>query len=177
MKIHKDMWHYRLYRWWLEHKFVSKFGKYQDLYVWNDDGDDIEYTIEEAPDALIHERLHIPANLCLYIKAVLIYAPCQKIITNRIFRWSAINLALMGLIYFELTNSVVNDTMLVLGGLVSIVVLGLSIIIGILFICDKPNDIYQNRETKEKEPTFYKSVVKPYLKARKEKICPFLTFE
>ena len=174
MKIDKETWHYKLYRWWLEIKCKRIHCNYDNEIYDYDKGEYIE--LATASDELIHERLNITPNLCLYIKVVLLYAPFRKAINNRVFQLIWLNIALSTIIYFEFINSEFNKFMFTLG--ISLALIG--IILGIVYIvvmsCEAIVE-YRYNKYEEKKPTFYTSIVKPYIKAKKSKICPFLTFE
>lgn len=184
MKIDKDTWHYRLYRWWLESKFIHRFGSYHLLWD-NTTQDDVDYELKDASDKLVLRYLSMPTpNLCQYINAVLIYAPLRKLFNSNYFYLTMLNIIIFVVLYMEQVNSEFNENMFVFGIVVMTIAIAFGIFSLIWYLGDKAihgiKDIYhawRNQPQPERKPTFYKSVVKPYVKARKAKICPFLTFE
>ena len=115
-----------------------------------------------------HPRSH---NLCLYVRAVLIWAPSRWLFWNgkigsvhvAIFAWAAMLMA-----PFYLFNNW--ETWLAVGVLYALFAMGLLIGSLILFLMDRPRTI------KEATATSFFSVLAAYVRAGHEKICPFIEF-
>ena len=176
MNIDKETWHYKLYRWWLEIKCKRVVHcNYNDEMYDFDNNDYIAF--DDASDEFIHGRLDITPNLCLYIKVVLLYAPFRKAINNKVFQLISLNLGLLGVIVLEFVNSEFNELMFILGIVTGIIGILAGICFAIFILVENIKAYRESKLFTEKKPTFYNSIVKPYIKAKKSKICPFLTFE
>lgn len=170
MNIKKDTWHYKLYRKWLETKAKRLQGPYGTV-------GGVEIT--ECPDEkLLYAIKYIKQhNLCLYIRAVLLYMPFRLIFTNvYLYIFAALSLESF-ILYQELAgNPIVLKLMFELG----LVLFGISIIVFLVAIASYGEDKFKSiiyRRKLENEKTFYKTVIKPYMKSIKEKTCPFINFE
>lgn len=187
MKLSRNTWHYKLYRWWLE--FKSKKKRCYEVYVLRN-GSRYNILLEDATDDEIVANINYifmdfgKHNLCTYIRVVLLYAPTRFLFYTDIGKLAAINTILYGAVIYMLANInsyftmtiMVNISILIQALLAAIIaaIIVTGIVPGIIHVFKwSRNTLYDVVP----EDTFYSTVVKPYCKSVKEKVCYFIEFE
>lgn len=179
MKLSKNTWHYRVYRWWLLHK--ARSTNYSVSRWVKGDGESVSDYVEiKLEDATATELLNASKfmsqhNLCLYMRAVLFYAlgryiflsPMPRIILANIIVFS-LNIYLLLNLYgvFMSVMIEISTSVLILTAIGCLA----GILVGSLYLTLQAFD-------KGKDTGFYKEVVKPYIKSTKSKICHQIEFD
>lgn len=104
-------------------------------------------------------------SLCCYVKAVFLFAVPRIIFQSNITRLCVLNIFLSLIIYGELTSNWFMLVMLVVSGVVLLFVIAATMVVGIGFAM----------EFLTGSQTSYR-VIRPYLRAKKDKVCPHIDF-
>ena len=155
MELDTHSWHFKVYKRWLQLK--TRHYKSTDL----------DNMLWYAKNTGIH-------NLCLYMRVVMFWGPIKIFFFSATAVLSTAVILLLGLIYLELTAT---DMWLFIGISNSLLVLlgaGLLLVLSALIVMavEGLRDHFGKKEKKEKQP----SIVWAYIKAKKQKICPILSF-
>lgn len=156
MRLNRTSWHYKVYAWWWRNKYI-----YEDEYP------------------------HLPdrANLCPYVRAVLLFAPLAYFASLNIVKkigWVlsiafALVVCLMAL--FVLTAILVGLFLLSWTELAK----GIGIILGAVFICwfvtKLADGLVLSIRLGHHNPNTTWNMGKAFVKSLHNKVCPFITFE
>lgn len=156
MKMDTGSWHFRVYKRWLQ----LKTRRYRST--------DLDSMLWYAKNTGTH-------NLCLYMRVVMFWGPIKIFFFSVPAVLSTAIMLLLGLIYLELTATDmwlfigISDFLLILLGAGLLLVLSTFIVMATEGLRNR----FGKKEKKEKKP----NIVWEYLKAKKQKICPILSFD
>ena len=153
MKLDTNSWHFKIYKRWLELKCGDT--------LWSSD------TIDDMLLNIKRTRHH---NLCLYMRAVMFYGPVRMFFNSIECVLGLVIAFILGYIGLELYYINEAFTQVSFGIILSIgILIGATLLVGgIEYLKSK----YQKREPKDKKPNIFLE----YVKAKKSKVCPMLTF-
>ena len=180
MIINNKIWGYKLYRWWLEAKVRARFSwGVIDHY---ESGVLLETPVKDASMPLLHKSARIAPNFCLYVRVVLLYAPLRKLVLNKYFLPSIANLVVYSFILATLLSEsfrLGDGYEISLGTIVLLCMFAAAgLIVGVGYSIQQSWNKLRNKSAEISfTPSIYKTVIKPYVKAKKQKICPMITFE
>ncbi len=183
MKLSKSTWHYKVYLWWLLHKAKNTWRSINRPQK-DDDGIITSHLKVLLKDATADELLPVAKymtqhNLCLYIRVVLFYALGRYIFYNPLPRIILANILLFSLNIYMLLNL---DGVFMYRFMIDFTQGLIRLIIVVIVLCSIAGTVYltvmlcRKGLNKGSDTDFYVSVVKPYMKGAKEKVCHIIEF-
>ncbi len=157
MELDTNSWHFKIYKRWLQ----LKTG----------------YTRENDVDKMLRRaKFTSTHNFCLYMRVVMFWGPLRMYVHSIASLLLTFILLTSGLIWLEMYMYgspffVLLSTALA-GSILGVIVMG-GAIVGIVIGTERLKEKWAGREVKEKRP----SIVWEYVKAKKQKICPVLSFK
>ena len=154
MKVNRTSWHARIYLWWYAHKYPAN-------------GDNLPFTGR--------------ANLCPYMRTVLIYAPLRFLLTDWKTKWLPITLwpillfgipKLMGWISYDM-KMFLWITEAVLAAAATLILVGCAI----AWYSQRDKNIFQHIGEVWEKTKPERALVTAYIRSGHDRICPELTLE
>ena len=158
MKLNTDSWHFKVYKRWLRLKARNYIN----------DSTGVDKMLVLVKGTKIH-------SLCLYMRVVLFWGPVKIYFFSPKALLCTLNAFLFSYIYVLLASDpsalyLRISTMIIL--LTVSLVVGMLVVVGIVAGTEYIKELVNNRPKTEKGPNIFWE----YLKAKKQKICPTLTF-
>lgn len=171
--LRKDMWYVKWFRYVLEMKFRLDNPTHQDelLYWYPSESTALEDATTK--ELLNYLRLGV-LNLCLFVR-VTTYMYIGLLIRKHASILLALSLNIMSWLWFYAVIQRPEDVLWFNISLIIItVVSAISFFILVFWLEEKWKEWKYKQPIKNREESFINRIVKPYFKARKESICPFI---
>ena len=162
MKLDTKSLHYKIYKRWLQIRTRNYFYN-------KDSREDVDNMLRAVKDTTTH-------NLCFYMRVVFFWGPLKMYFFSPTALLTTLNAALFGYIYILLTlpSSTVflhisRIAMITIATLIAFGLISAGLIVGSEYL----REAMAKRHSKEPRP----NIIWEWLKAKKRKICPTITFE
>ena len=180
MNLNTDSWHYKVYTKYLEIRSGYKLGEAYYNYF---KGENEPCTLEWMLWLIKRTKIH---NLCVYMRVVMFWGPLLLFFKSAPAMLLTTILATLGVIYFELfiATGIAIPIIVFISGIMIMALLAVTILVAVGVIVLLLNNfvlspLKQKMSGKIPEPKMPEtlSLVWEYIKAKKKKICPMLTFD